>query len=65
MSTNDELDLDESETPQRSKEQLKQDLIDAERRLQDLKKACKLITKQYRDDIKDCEADIQAIMEQL
>lgn len=62
MSDLDDLGL---EAPQRSKEQLKEDLVVAERTLQSLKNAKKQIVKQYQDDIKDCEAQIEGIMEQL
>ncbi len=51
--------------PQRTAPELRTALEDAERRLQDLKRRKKDAVSQYNERIKDQEAEIEGILEQL
>ena len=54
-----------SEEVQRTRDQLKDELVEQQRRLQQLEAAKKQIVKQYNDDISDVKAEIAGIMMQL
>lgn len=58
-------DTNEKDPPQRSKEELKNALVVAEKNLANLKSAKRSIVKQYNDDIADAQSEIDGIMEQL
>ena len=58
-------DTDNSDKPQRSKEELKNALVVAEKNLSQLKSTKRSIVKQYNDDISDAQSEIDGIMEQL
>lgn len=53
------------EKPQRSPEELKNDLVTAQRRLDQLVSAKKAMLAQYNADISDAKDEIAGIMEQL
>ena len=54
-----------NEKPQRSPEELKQALVDCERRLAEVKRTKKSVVKDYADQIKEIETEIAGILEQL
>lgn len=65
IDANDANDAILGDKPQRSPEELRQALVENERRLQNLKAARKQMAKQYREDINDVELEIMAIVQQL
>ena len=58
-------DTEKADPPQRSKEELKNALVVAEKNLAQLKSTKRSIVKQYNDDIADAQSEIDGIMEQL
>jgi len=54
-----------SEEVQRTREQLKDELVEQQRRLQQLEMAKKQIVKRYNSDISDVKDEIAGIMMQL
>ena len=54
-----------SEEVQRTRDQLKDELVEQQRRLQQLETAKKQIVRQYNSDISDVKAEIAGIMMQL
>ena len=58
-------DIEDVEKPQRSQEQLKDDLVVAQRRLDQLVSAKKAIVRQYNEDIQNAQEEIVGIMQQL
>ena len=56
---------DEKETQQRTQAQLKDDLVVAQRRLDQLLEAKREMLRQYNEDIRDTQEEIVGIMQQL
>lgn len=55
----------EVEKPQRTQEQLKDDLVIAQRRLDQLVATKREMLRQYNEDIRDAQEEIVGIMQQL
>ncbi len=55
----------EVEKPQRTQEQLKDDLVIAQRRLDQLLATKREMLRQYNEDIRDAQEEIVGIMQQL
>ena len=53
------------EKPQRTQEQLKDDLVVAQRRLDQLVATKREMLRQYNEDIRDAQEEIVGIMQQL
>ena len=58
-------DDDTLNAPQRSPEELREALVNCERRLAEVKRTKKSVTKDYADQIKDIDTEIAGILEQL
>lgn len=55
----------EIDKPQRTQEQLKDDLVIAQRRLDQLVATKREMLRQYNEDIRDAQEEIVGIMQQL